>query len=221
MLKKINGPIALVLSALAVLVVLGVGWFMLVSPQHSKEAVLDTKIGSTEAQLTDAQHLLAVPNKRQTAAALAAAERALPDTPQMSNVLRQLYDASASSKTELDSVTPGVEIPASGASALPMTVLVKGRYFAIQRFVKLLRQSADVKRGKLVAKGRLYTIDNIAFVGQAPAQPGQAANGAILATLMMNTYVASAAAPPAAATTDTTTTSTTPDTTASAAGATP
>ena len=214
--KKINGPIALILSALAVLVVVGVGWFMLVSPQRSKADALDTQIGSTEARLTDAQHLLAAPNRRQTAAALAVAKRALPDTPQMSNVLRQLYAASARSKTELDSVTPGVQIPAGGASPLPMVVAVKGRYFAIQRFVQLLRQSSDVKNGKLAGKGRLYTIDNIAFVGQA-AQPGQPTNSLITATLALNAYVASAAAAPAAATTDTTT----PSTTASAAGVTP
>lgn len=214
--KKINGPLALVLSALAVLVVVGVGWFMLVSPQRSKADALDTQIGSTEAQLTDAQRLLAVPNRRSTAAALATAKRALPDTAQMSNVLRQLYAASAKSKTELDSITPGAQIPASGASPLPMTVAIKGRYFAIQKFVRLLRESADVKKGKLAAKGRLYTIDNIAFVGTT-AQPGQATNGIISATLALNAYVAAAAAAPAAAATDTTTSGTT----ASAASVTP
>ena len=90
MMKKINGPVALALSVLAVLVVVGVGWFMLVSPQRSKATTLDTQIGTVEGQLTEAQHLLAAPNRRQTAAALATAKRALPDTPQMANVLRQL-----------------------------------------------------------------------------------------------------------------------------------
>ena len=63
---------------------------MLVSPQRSKADDLDTQIGAAEAQLTDAQQLLATPNKQATAAALKAAKRALPDTPQMSNILRQL-----------------------------------------------------------------------------------------------------------------------------------
>ena len=115
------------------------------------------------------------------------------------------------SRTELDSITPAVAIAAGGAAPLPMSVVVKGRYFAIQKFARLLRQSADVKNGKLAGKGRLYTIDSIAFTGQAPAQPGQSTNGAILATLAMNAYTYSAAAPPPAATsTDTTTTSLTP-----------
>ena len=217
--KKITGPVALALSAVAILAVVVVGWFMLVSPQRSKANSLDTQIGTLDAQLADAQHLLAAPNRRQTAATLATARRALPDTPEMSNVLRQLSAAAARSKTELDTITPGLAVAGFGAAPLPMTVVVKGRYFAIQEFARLLRQSADVKNGKLAGKGRLYTIDSIAFTGQAPAQPGQSSNGAILATLAMNAYTYSATAPPVATTsTDTTTTS---DSSASAAGATP
>jgi hypothetical protein len=137
----------------------------------------------------------------------------------MSNILRQLSTAAARSRTEIDSITPGVPVAAFGASPLPMTVLVKGRYFAVQQLARLLRQSADVKHGKLAGKGRLYTIDSISFAGQAPAQPGQAANGAITATLAMNAFTYSASAPaPVATTTDTTTTT---DSSASAAGATP
>ena len=215
--KKITGPVALVLSVFAVLVVVGVGWFMLVSPQRSKVETLNVQIASLDAQLADAQHLLAAPNRRQTARTLAIAKRALPDTPQMSNVLRQFGAAAARSRTELDSITPGVAIAAAGASPLPMTVVVKGRYFGIQQFARLLRQSADLKKGKLAAKGRLYTIDSISFAGQAPAQPGQASNGAITATLAMNAFTYAASPPPVA----TTTTSTTPDSTATAAGATP
>ena len=75
-----------------------------------------------------------------------------------------------------------------------------------------------MKYGKVAGKGRLYTIDNITFTGQAPAQPGQSTNGAILATLAMNAYTYSATAAPVATSTDTTTTS---GSTASAAGATP
>ncbi len=219
MMKKINGPVAFALSAFACVAVIVVGWFMLVSPQRSKADRLDTQIGTVEGQLATARHLMAAPNRKQTAAALATARRALPDNPQMANVLRQLSAASAKSRTELDSVTPGAAIPVAGAAPLPMTVVVKGRYFAIQQFAKLLRQSADVKRGKLAGKGRLYTIDSISFAGQAPAQPGQSANGAILATLAMNAFVYSPTAPPAA--TASTDASTTSDSTASAAGATP
>ena len=104
---------------------------------------------------------------------------------------------------------------------MPISVVVKGRYFAIQKFARLLRQSADIKNGKLAGKGRLYTIDSIAFAGAGScAARCQPANGAILATLALNAFTYSAAAPPAAATsTDTSTTSS--DSTATAAGATP
>ncbi len=72
-----------------------------------------------------------------------------------------------------------------------MTVMATGHYFGIQRFLRLLRASADVHNGRLVGKGRLYTVDNIQFSG-APK------GGVVSATMTINGFIYTA--PPAGAT---------------------
>jgi hypothetical protein len=210
---KLSGRVALLLSVVAVILVVVIGWFALVSPQHSKSADLDTEIAAADLQLSDAQHLLAAPNKAQTAASLREAKRALPDTPQTSDILRQLSAITAASQTAITGIGPGTVSTTGGAEAFPLSLTMQGRYFGLEKFVKLLRQSADIKGDKITGKGRLYSIDNITFTG-AGAAPGET-NGLITATVGLNAYVYAPPPPPAPVTTTTTT-----DTTTTAAGAT-
>ena len=215
-MPKVSGRTALLLSVTAALVVLLIGWFVLVSPQRSKASSLDTQIAVAEQQLSDAEHLLAPPSKEQSAGALAAAERALPDTPQTSTILRQLSAATAAAQVELDSIGPGPIAATGGAEAYPLGIEVKGRYFAIQKFVRLLRQSADVNGGKITGTGRLYSIDSVNF-GGAGAAPSQGGGSVISATLTLNAFVYG---PPTTTTTTPSTTTpatTTPTTTTAAA----
>ena len=137
-MPKLTGRLALLLSVVGGLVILLVGWFMLVSPQRSKAADLSTQVSTAEVQLADAQRLLATPNQKQTEATLRAARRALPDTPQTSEILRQLSQFVAASQTELDSIGPGAVAATGGAEPYPLTLSMKGRYFALQKFVRLL-----------------------------------------------------------------------------------
>jgi len=214
-MPKMSGRVALLVSIVAAILVVALGWFALISPQRSKASDLDTQIAAAQLQLADAQRVLSAPNKAATARTLRAAERALPDTPQMSKILRQLSALVSQSKTELDSIGPGAVTATGGAEPLPLALSMKGRYFALQRFVRLLAQSADVSKGKVTGNGRLYSIDSISF-GGAGAAPGQSA-GEISATITLNAYVFASAAAPAPAPAPTTTT----DTTTTAAGATP
>ena len=172
--RRSTGPVALALSVLAVLVVARRRAGSCSCRRSARRSnTLDTQIATLDAQLADAQHLLAAPNRRQTAAALATAKRALPDTPQMSNVLRQLSAAAATRRG------PNSTASRRGSRSLPPVLrLSRSRWWSragisrIQKFARLLRQSADVKNGKLAGKGRLYTIDSIAFAG-----PGSGAAG--------------------------------------------
>jgi Tfp pilus assembly protein PilN len=206
-MPKMSGRLALVLSIVAVIVVLLIGWFVLISPQKSKASNLDTQIGAAELQLADAQKLLAAPNKAQTAAALRAANRALPDTPETSALLRQLSAMVAASKTELDSVGPGAVPTTGGAQPYPLSLTMKGRYFALQKFIRLLQASSGVKNGKITGKGRLYSIDSISF-GGGGAAPGQS-KGPLTANIALNAYVYGTAPPPTPSTTTTSDTTTT------------
>lgn len=195
-MARVNGLTALILSAVAVLIVVAVGWFMLISPQRAKADKLDTQRAAVESELAADQQLLSSPSKARTKAALAAGQRALPEDPQVSQILRQLASFASRSRTELDAITPAAPVPAAGAEAIPISLSFKGRYFGLQQLLRLLRQSASAKDGKIASTGRLYTVDSISFSGGS-------ADGVISATIALNAFVYTT--PPAVAPTTTTT----------------
>ena len=195
---KINGLTALVLSALAVVIVAAVGWFMLISPQRTKADQLDTQRAAVDAEILVDQQLISKPSQTKTKATLAAAKRALPDQPQVSEILRQLAGFAEKSRTELDSISPGAPVPAAGAQAIPISLQFKGRYFGLQQLLRLMRTSVAAKGEKITASGRLYTVDGITFGGAGD-------DGTISATLKLNAFVyVPAPVVPVTAPTDTT-----------------
>ena len=181
-MAKINGLTALILSALAVVVVAAVGWFMLISPQRTKATDLDTQRAAVDAELATDRVLVSKPSETKTKATLAAAKRALPDQPQVSEILRQLAGFAAKSRTELDSIAPAAAVPGTGAQTIPITLQFRGRYFGLQSLLRVLRTSASSKGGKITATGRLYTVDGISFGGAGD-------DGVLTATIKLNAFV--------------------------------
>ena len=210
-MNRMNGVMGVVVSSLAVLVVVMVGWFFFVSPQRSKADKLGTQVEAAHSELMSDEQLIAAAKRQNTLGNAKAAERALPDAPKVSEILRELNGLAAQSRTEIDNITPGTALPVGSAQALPITLTFKGRYFGLQKLLKLLRQNAGVSGGTIVSKGRLYTVDSIMFQGAAAAtaQNGSTsgATGDIQATITLNAFVYQAA-PPAATPTDNSTTAT-------------
>jgi len=181
-MAKINGFTALILSALAVVVVAALGWFMLISPQRTKADQLDTQRAAVDSELAVDRVLVSKPSQSKTKATLAAAKRALPDDPQVSEILRQLAGFAAKSRTELDSITPASAVPGTGAQTIPISLQFRGRYFGLQQLLRLVRTSASSKGGKITATGRLYTVDSISFGGAGD-------DGVLTATIQLNAFV--------------------------------
>ena len=148
-----NGIMGVVVSSLAVLVVVIVGWFFFVSPQRSKADRLSAQVTAAKSELAGDEQLIATAKKQNTLGNAKAAERALPDTPRVSEILRQLTALAAESRTELDSIAPGTPIPYGTSQALPIALTFKGRYFGLQKLLKLLRQSAGVSGATIVVQG--------------------------------------------------------------------
>ncbi len=192
--QRISGRVALLIIVVATLVVILVGWIGFVSPQRSKASSLSGEISNTELQIADNQKLAAGPIKRQSLAALRKLQTAVPELAKQPQLLRQLSSMARTSDTELDSIAPAVPLAGTSTESLPLTVILKGHYFAIQRFLRLMRASSDLRNGHLVGRGRLFTVDNISFAtgsGGTGSSPG-----VITATLAINAFL-SAAAPPA------------------------
>jgi hypothetical protein len=207
-----NGIMGVVVSSVAVLFVVVVGWFFFVSPQRSKADTLSTQVAAAKTELSGDEQLISTAKKQNTLGNAKAAERALPDTPRVSEILRQLTALAAESRTELDSIAPGTPIAYGTSQALPIALTFKGRYFGLQKLLKLLRQSAGVSGATIVSKGRLYTVDSIQFSGggSAPAgTPGSAgASANIQATINLNAFIYAPPPVVAVAPTDTSTSAT-------------
>jgi type IV pilus assembly protein PilO len=194
MIERISGRVALLTAFLLVLVVLLAGWFAVLSPQRSKAADLDAKIGDVNIRLASTQSLLNSPAAKQSPAQLAQLRRALPDDVEMSSVMRQLSWAAGRTGVRIDSITPSAPVAAAGAQAVPITLQVSGRYFRLANFMHLLRTRAKVQDGQVRVKGRLYAVDNVALAKSA-------SGGLITATLALDAFMAgSAPAQPSTAT---------------------
>jgi len=205
-MTRMNGLMGVVVSSLAVLAVVVVGWFFFVSPQRSKADKLGVQVDAAKSELLGDEQLLATAKRQNTLGSARAAERALPDQPRVSEILRQLTAFSAESRTELDNIAPGTPLQLGNAQALPISLTFKGRFFGLQKLLKLLRQSASVSGSKIVSKGRLYTVDGITFAGGQPTTNGQGGSSAdISATITLNAFVYQAAPPVATAPTGTST----------------
>ena len=87
--------------------------------------------------------------------------RAMPDRAEMAAVLRQLLRAANRTDVRLDSVTPQAAAAQSGYSAVPMDVVVTGRYSGVQRFLRHLRTQAGVAGPHVHAAGRLFSVDSV------------------------------------------------------------
>ena len=197
-MTRMNGLMGVVVSSLAVLVVVIVGWLFFVSPQRSKADRIGAQADAAHAELMGDEQLIAAAKRQNTLGNAKAAERALPDDAKVSEILRQLTGFAAESRTELDNITPGAALQVGNAQALPITLTFKGRYFGLQKLLKLMRQSAGVSGNKIVSKGRLYTVDSITFAGAAPATGtnGATAGGStadIQATITLNAFIYKAA----------------------------
>jgi hypothetical protein len=204
-MTRMNGLMGVVVSSIAVLVIVVAGWTLFVSPQRAKADKLGVQVAAAKSELLGDEQLLATAKRQNTLGSARAAERALPDQPRISEILRQLTEFAAESRTELDSITPGATLQLGNAQALPIALTFRGRYFGLQKLLKLLRQSASVSGSKIVSKGRLYTVDGITFAGGQPTNGQGGSSADILATITLNAFVYHAAPPVTAATTDTTT----------------
>jgi Tfp pilus assembly protein PilO len=191
MIDRLSKRTAVAIAAVGVLAVVLVGWFAVVSPQRSKSSELDGRIGESRTALQLADALTRGGQQRQTAAEARVLVKAMPNETQMSQILRQLSSTAKATRVRVNSVTPSAAAPLAGYEAVPMTMVVEGRYLGIANFLGRLRTLVAVGPEKVHAKGRLFTVDSIQFVGGSNQEPLQA-------TMTVNAYrFGGAAATPA------------------------
>ena len=154
MIDRINGRVAALIAACAVLVVLLVGWFAFVSPQRSKAARLGDQVDSLQAQIASTEAYLKSPEAKNAPRELRRLKLIIPDDIQMSQIIRQLANAASRAGVKVTAIAPGGLVPSAGGQAVPISVTAQGHYFRLAKFFHILRSEADLRSNTIHGRGR-------------------------------------------------------------------
>jgi Tfp pilus assembly protein PilO len=216
LLSSTKGKIGI--GVAAGLLVLVAAWFLVVAPQRSKANDLKAQLAASQDELSKKRLALIQPSTNVTVkpSDLYRLTKALPNETDMPGILLDVDRLAHRRSLKFTSITPGAQGLGTGFTQQPLAVVVQGRFGNVSAFLGDLRSLVAVRRGRLDARGRLYTISKVDI--SAPDSPKTFP--LVKASVTLNAYSFSTASPtPEAPTT------TTPDSSSSsgtvAAGATP
>lgn len=206
-MKAKRGQLLTSLSFVLLAVVVGLaGLLLAVLPQRSKTHQIDGQIAALQTKLATL-HASSSRAPALRAADLFQLARAMPDSTDMPSVVLDLARAAGQSKVTLTSITPSAPlVQTDGSSAVPIHVVVDGKWAGIASFLRTLRLEVRATGEKLSVDGRLFVVDNV--------QLSTTGTDAVEATLNVNAFSYGVAPPPV----DTSTTGTTPTTQSSPSG---
>jgi Tfp pilus assembly protein PilO len=178
----------LVLIAIAMLVLLAGGWYMLVSPERQQASKLEAQVTTASAQLTSAEGELSSARGAATRYSNAYSSivnlgKAVPATAEVPSLIFQLEQASNLKRVDFSSIvtgtgsgsSPSSATPAavtSGFSQMPFTFVFNGNFFDLYNlFQQLNGFTQRTASGQLQIRGRLLTIQSVKL---APVTTGTA-----------------------------------------------
>ncbi len=151
--------VRMALSGVALVVVVAVAWFFLISPLRADIAEADRAIATESARLSAAQAKLAqaevtrAEGKKNQARLLELAKM-VPDSGHVPSLLVQIQDLADQSGIKFISVSPGEPRESEGFQIIPLTLEFSGSYFDLSDFAYRTEQ--------LVAgPGRLLTVKSV------------------------------------------------------------
>lgn len=203
-MKAKRGQLLTSLSFVVLAVVVGLaGLLLAVLPQRSKTHQIDGQIAALQTKLATL-HASSSRAPALRAADLFQLARAMPDSTDMPSVVLDLARAAGQSKVTLTSITPSAPlVQTDGSSAVPIHVVVDGKWAGIASFLRTLRLEVRATGEKLSVDGRLFVVDNV--------QLSTTGTDAVEATLNVNAFSYGVAPPPVdTSTTGTTTTTQSP-----------
>lgn len=157
-------PRALIaLAAGAVLVYSLAVWFLILAPKRSEATSLGAEVAAAEIRLAQAQ---ATANRPQRDGAPVSdvfrLAKAMPSSTDQPGLVLELDRLARSSGVTLGSITPQDPVlGVGGATLMPVAVVVEGSYREITRFLASTRKLVMVRRGKIRATGRLFTVQSV------------------------------------------------------------
>jgi hypothetical protein len=223
--RKLSPLASTLVGVLVAGLVAAAGWFLLVSPQRSRAADLDVEIAAVEQQISEARRaqLEAKDVGPIHVADLFRLTKAMPTDSDISGVLLELSRIAADTGITFNSISPGAPALYGTFRAQPITLTFEGDFYSLSDFLYRLRTLVIVERGRLIATGRLFSIDTFTFGEGEGGFPSISAGLTVSAYLYGEGPVAGAAPAPTTTPTDTagTGTTATTDTTATTTETTP
>jgi hypothetical protein len=147
------------------LVVLAVGgYFLLVQPLKNKSSSLTKEIAASDKKSQSQQ---AAGLSKILVADYIKLKTAMPDDPQVPDLYLQLDTIARDTGVSFNGITPAPVVDASAYQVFPFALSFEGNFLRLSDFLRRLQSLVLVENGKLVARGRLFTIDQV-FFNQGP-----------------------------------------------------
>jgi Tfp pilus assembly protein PilO len=209
----VSRSVRLILIAVALVVIIALAWFFLLSPIRADMAATSLQIDDARATLSAAQAKLAQAEVTRTEgqrnqARLIELSKMVPPASEIGSLLVQIQDLASQSGVEFMSITPGAALDAVGFRMVPLAVQFTGTFFDLSDFIYRTEQM-------VAGPGRLLAVKQIGL--QLASTAGSATSTGVSAspvlTVNMTIYAFdtapsanAAAAPPVATPAETTAT---------------
>lgn len=201
-----TGRDRMVLIAVALVVVLGAAWMLVVSPERQKASQLNTQVGAAQAQLASAESSASSARAAQSQyaaayAAIVSLGKAVPPSPEVPALIDQLQQASNHRNVDFSSITSGSTSGASssasssstataGFTQLPFSFVFEGSYFDLEHLFNQLTDFATPSHsGELQVSGRLLTIQSVSLAPAQSAERDGKDTGTLTGSITATAYV--------------------------------
>ena len=162
--RKVSPVVAAGIGVGIALILAAAGWFLLVTPAFPR-AELDVEIAAIEDQINAARvaKLQADDLQPIRAADLFRLSKAMPSDIDISGVLLELSRIAKETGITFKSIVPGATASVTSFRVQPIELTFEGDFYSLSDFLYRVRGLVGVNSGRLNAKGRLFTIDKLAF----------------------------------------------------------
>jgi Tfp pilus assembly protein PilO len=157
-----------VLTAVAIVAVLlyaAVAWFLVVSPKRADASSARVELATAQKRLAEAElELLQVGRGGAPVADVFRLAKAMPPSTEQSGLVLELTKLAGASGLTLESITAEPPVAAVGGPLLmSISVIVRGRYAEITKFLMSARTLVTVTDGEIDATGRLLSARSVAL----------------------------------------------------------
>jgi Tfp pilus assembly protein PilO len=161
------------LVVLVLVAAAGGGYLGVIAPRRAQTARTSSEIQSARDQLQVNRALAARAARTQNvqAANLFELERAMPAGVDVQDVLLQLGQLAEDSRVQVLSIQPQDAVPATGYSRVPIGLSLNGTYAGLQKFLAEVRELVLARGDRIVAAGRLFTVDSVSLSTKTPGLP--------------------------------------------------